>query len=163
MSEPFDTAASSIIDPKGMWRPAVVTLCALSVGEMGCSLFRRESAPGRVQVGLASWYDLPGRSTANGERYDQTQLTAAHRSLPLGTRVLVTNLANGKSVRVRINDRGPVARGRVIDVSRAAARRLGMIGTGTARVRIEVLGASSAAPVEGEARYRRGSRRRGRR
>ena len=77
--------------------------------------------------------------------------------------MLVTNLANGKSVRVRINDRGPFARGRVIDVSRAAARRLGMIGTGTARVRIEVLGASSAAPVEGEARYRRGSRRRGRR
>src|SRR2546427_97017 len=117
-----------------MWRPAVVTLCALSVGEMGCSLFRRESAPGRVQVGLASWYDLPGRSTASGERYDQTQLTAAHRSLPLGTRVLVTNLANGKSVRVRINDRGPFARGRVIDVSRAAARRLGMIGMGTTRV-----------------------------
>src|SRR2546429_1850374 len=128
-----------------MWRPAVVTLWALWCGGVGCSLSRRESAPARVQVGLGSWYALPGRSTASGERYDQTQLTAAHRSLPLGTRVLVTNLANGKSVRVRINDRGPFARGRVIDVSRAAARRLGMIGTGTAPVRIEGLGASSAA------------------
>ena len=145
-----------------MWRPAVVTLCALSVGEVGCSLFRREPSPGHVQVGLASWYDLPGR-TASGERYDQQELTAAHRTLPLGTRVLVTNLANGHSVRVRINDRGPFKRGRVIDVSRAAARRLGMVGTGTARVRIEVLGSSTAAPVEGEARYRRSGRRGGRR
>src|SRR5437867_12661194 len=133
-----------------MWRPAVVTVWALSVGELGCSLLRRE--PGRVQVGLASWYDLEGRRTASGERFDQRGLTAAHRSLPLGTRVRITNLANGRSVRVRINDRGPFARGRVIDVSRAAARRLGMIGTGTVRVRIEVLGASTPAPVEGEDR-----------
>ena len=162
MSEPFDTAASSIIDPKGMWRPAVVTLCALSVGEMGCSLFRRESAPGRVQVGLASWYDLPGRSTASGERYDQTQLTAAHRSLPLGTRVLVTNLANGKSVRVRINDRGPFARGRVIDVSRAAAQVLGMIERGTTRVQIESLGEGPPGTVTDRARPKKSRRRGGR-
>ena len=142
-----------------MWRPAVVTLCALSVGEVGCSLFRRESAPGRVQVGLASWYDLDGR-TASGERYDRAQLTAAHRTLPLGTHVLVTNLDNGRSVRLRINDRGPFARGRVIDVSRAAARRLGMMGSGTARVRIEVVGATTVSAVEGEARYRRRAGRR---
>jgi len=142
-----------------MWRPAVVMVCALSVGELGCSLLRRE--PGRVQVGLASWYDLEGRRTASGERFDQRGLTAAHRSLPLGTRVRITNLANGRSVRVRINDRGPFARGRVIDVSRAAAERLGMLGSGTTRVRIEVLGPAPSPAVEGEARYRR-ARRRGR-
>src|SRR3989441_10230861 len=129
-----------------MWRPAVVTVCALSVVDLGCSHFRRE--PGRVQVGLASWYDLQGRPTASGERFDQRELTAAHRSLPLGTRVLVTNLANGRSVRVRINDRGPFARGRVIDVSRAAARRLGMVGAGTGRGRIE--GVRPAPPPAGE-------------
>ena len=143
-----------------MWRPAVVTVCALSVGELGSSLIRKE--PARVQVGLASWYDLQGRPTAGGERFDRQELTAAHRSLPLGTRVLVTNLANGRSVRVRINDRGPFARGRVIDVSRAAARRLGMVGAGTVRVRIEVVGPAPPPAVEGEARYRR-TRRGGRR
>ena len=78
------------------------------------------------------------RKTASGERYDMNKLTAAHRELPFGTRVRVTNLDNGRQVEVRITDRGPFIRGRIIDLSREAARRIGMIQAGTARVRIEV-------------------------
>lgn len=91
--------------------------------------------------GVASWYgsQFQGRRTANGERFDMHGLTAAHRSLPFGTAVRVTNHANARSVVVRINDRGPFAGGRVIDLSRAAASSIGMINSGTARVTIEVL------------------------
>jgi len=94
-----------------------------------------------VQLGVASWYGpgFHGNRTANGEIYDQYELTAAHRSLPLGTRVVVTNLANGRAVLVRINDRGPYVGGRAIDVSYAAARVLDMVDPGTTRVRIEVV------------------------
>ncbi|HEY9799933.1 MAG TPA: septal ring lytic transglycosylase RlpA family protein [Leptolyngbyaceae cyanobacterium] len=94
--------------------------------------------------GIASFYGhgdgFAGRPTATGERYNPNGLTAAHRSLPFGTRVRVTNTRNGRSVVVRINDRGPFIRGRVIDLSTGAARMLGMIGSGIAPVRIEVLG-----------------------
>jgi rare lipoprotein A len=91
------------------------------------------------QVGLASWYGpgFHGRTTASGERFDQNDLTAAHRKLPLGTEVKVTNLQNGRSIVVEINDRGPYIDGRVIDVSKAAARRLGIVEEGVAKVRIE--------------------------
>jgi rare lipoprotein A len=98
--------------------------------------------PGRrVEVGVASWYgrEFQGRPTASGERFDMHDLTAAHRTLPFGTRVKVTNLQSGKSVVVRINDRGPHKPGRVIDLSYAAAKQLNLIEPGTARVRIEVL------------------------
>ncbi|MDQ0437721.1 rare lipoprotein A [Kaistia dalseonensis] len=88
-----------------------------------------------TQCGRASWYKLGGR-TASGERNNPGALTAAHRSLPFGTRVRVENLKNGKYVVVRINDRGPFVGGRVIDVSRAAAQQLGMMSSGTAKVRI---------------------------
>lgn len=92
------------------------------------------------QVGTASWYGpgFNGKKTASGERFDQNKLTAAHRSLPLDTVVTVTNLDNGKAVKVEINDRGPYSGKRVIDLSRAAARKLDMTDDGTARVRIEV-------------------------
>lgn len=92
--------------------------------------------------GVASWYgyDGSGNQTAAGERYNPEGMTAAHRSLPLGTKVRVTNTHNGRSVVVRINDRGPYVRGRIIDLSAAAARILGMMGSGVAPVRIEVLG-----------------------
>ncbi len=99
--------------------------------------------PVRISLkGMASWYgyDGSGSQTAGGERYNPEGMTAAHRSLPLGTRVRVTNTHNGRSVVVRINDRGPYARGRVIDLSAAAARILGMMGSGVAPVRIDVLG-----------------------
>jgi peptidoglycan lytic transglycosylase len=84
--------------------------------------------------------ELAGRRTASGERFDPAALTAAHRELPFGTRLRVTNLDNGRSVTVRINDRGPFAQGRILDLSFAAARELGMLRSGVARVRIEVLG-----------------------
>jgi rare lipoprotein A len=87
------------------------------------------------QTGRASWYDLEAK-TASGEAMDGEALTAAHPSLPFGSKVRVANLDNGRSVVVRINDRGPFGNGRIIDVSRAAAEQLGMIGTGTARVSV---------------------------
>jgi rare lipoprotein A len=98
-------------------------------------------APSGVQTGRGSWYGEPhhGRKTASGEVYDMNALTAAHRDLPLGTRVRVTNVGNGRSVVVRINDRGPYVGGRVIDLSRAAAREIGALGAGVFSVRLEVL------------------------
>jgi len=92
--------------------------------------------------GQASWYGyrFHGRRTASGEPFDATEYTAAHRSLPLGTKVRVTNLRNGRSVVVRINDRGPYVGGRIIDLSKAAARAIGMLGSGTAPVRMEIVG-----------------------
>ncbi len=91
---------------------------------------------------MASWYgeDFHGRVTANGEIYDMEALTAAHRTLPFGTEVRVTNAENGRQVRVRINDRGPYLYGRVLDLSLAAARELGMMESGVAAVQIEVVG-----------------------
>ena len=97
--------------------------------------------PTMVETGLASWYGprFHGKRTASGEVFNQENFTAAHRTLPWGSRVKVTNLANGKSVQVRINDRGPFGKGRIIDVSRAAARVLGIVGSGITAVRIECL------------------------
>ena len=103
----------------------------------------KESTAGKqVLSGSASWYggQFHGRTTANGERYDMNGLTAAHRSLPFGTRVRVTNLRNGRSVTVRINDRGPYVGKRIIDLSRGAAQAVNMIRMGVALVRLEVLG-----------------------
>ena len=94
------------------------------------------------QVGRACWYGprLHGRITASGEIFNQNRLTAAHQSLPFGTRARVTNLDNGKTVQVRINDRGPHVGNCAIDISRAAAKRLDMIKDGNARVRIQAAG-----------------------
>ncbi|WP_235595966.1 septal ring lytic transglycosylase RlpA family protein [Mastigocoleus testarum] len=102
---------------------------------------RNRARRGRILRGWASWYgyDGSGNRTATGERYNPEGLTAAHRSLPFGTRVRVTNTRNGRSVVVRINDRGPFIRGRIIDVSAGAARRLRMISSGVAPVRVEVI------------------------
>jgi rare lipoprotein A (peptidoglycan hydrolase) len=99
-------------------------------------------APIKQLAGTASWYGQHwrGRPTASGVRFDPNRLTAAHRTLPLDTRVRVTNLQNARSVTVLINDRGPYVGGRVIDLSRAAAHRLGMVKEGLAPVRIKVLG-----------------------
>ncbi len=96
-----------------------------------------------TQTGIASWYGpgFHGKRTANGEIYDQHALTAAHRSLPLGTSVTVTNLENGQAVEVRINDRGPFVGERIIDLSLAAAKSIGVYVPGTALVRVEVLSA----------------------
>jgi len=94
-----------------------------------------------VETGKASWYGHPyhGRAAANGEIYDMEKLTAAHRTLPFDTWVRVVNLANAKTVDVRITDRGPFIDGRIIDLSHAAARQIDMIGPGTAEVRLEIV------------------------
>ena len=114
----------------------------------------RETAGDPVQTAVASWYGHPyhGRRTSNGERYDMNLLTAAHRSWPFHTLVRVTHLGNGRSVLVRINDRGPFVEGREIDLSREAARRLDMIEEGTARVRLQIVRGpeAEAAPMPKE-------------
>ena len=106
--------------------------------ETGGAVFR--------QVGTASWYGpgFHGKLTASGERFNQNALTAAHRKLPLGSEVKVTNLDNGRSIVVEINDRGPYKKGRVIDLSKAAARKLGIVDDGLAKVRIEATSAQLA-------------------
>lgn len=96
----------------------------------------RKDAP--VSQGIASFY-TEGTQTANGERFDPHELTAAHPTLPFGTRLRVTNVATGRSVTVRVNDRGPFVPGRVVDVSYSAAQTLGMVGAGTAKVTLDVV------------------------
>ena len=95
----------------------------------------------KIGQGVASYYgnELAGNRTASGERFNPNGLTAAHRSLPLGTKLRVTNLSNGEDVIVRVNDRGPFAKSRLIDLSLGAARDIGMVRTGTARVSVEIL------------------------
>ncbi|NOZ33229.1 MAG: septal ring lytic transglycosylase RlpA family protein [Alphaproteobacteria bacterium] len=102
---------------------------AMLVAALSAPLWARND-----QCGGASWYSLPGNMTANGEIMNPDAMTAAHRTLPFGTIVRVVNQANGKSVRVRINDRGPFIRGRIIDVSKQAANRLGFRNAGITRV-----------------------------
>ena len=104
-------------------------------------VYRPRSQPSYDEVGLASWYGpgFHGKTTANGERYDMYGLTAAHKTLPFGTKVRVTNLANERSLVVRINDRGPFVAGRIIDLSKRAAERLGFLEAGKAKVRVEVI------------------------
>lgn len=100
----------------------------------------RSPGASRAEVGLASWYGgvHQGRPTASGEIFDMRQLTAAHRTLPLGTRLRVANLENGRIVRVRVNDRGPYVTDRILDLSYGAARALDMVERGVARVRLEI-------------------------
>jgi rare lipoprotein A len=102
----------------------------------------REASPGFEEVGIASWYgaEYQNRPTADGELFDMNRPTAAHKTLPLPCMAEVTNLANGRTVVVRVNDRGPFVDGRVIDLSRAAAKELGFLSTGVTRVRVRYLG-----------------------
>jgi rare lipoprotein A len=100
-----------------------------------------EQVPRAYQTGYASWYGQAhqGKRTTSGEAYDMHKLTAAHPTLPMGTRLFVTNLQNGRSVTVRVNDRGPTVDGRIVDLSYAAAREVGAVGAGVVPVRIEVV------------------------
>ncbi len=137
---------------------ACVVLLALSA----CATVRNEPhsepsipAPGELEIfqtGVASWYgdDFHGKTTANGEVYDMHKLTAAHQNLPFHTIVEVENLENGKRVRVRINDRGPFLKERIIDLSLQAAQRLGMQETGTAEVVLRVVHWGGSGPDGGE-------------
>ena len=116
---------------------------------------RERAEEGGAEVGMASFYGrrFQGRRTASGDRYDMRALTCAHRTAPFGARLRVTDLETGKSVVVRVNDRGPYAKGRVVDLSLAAAKELGMVHRGVARVRVERL---DEAPAEREPEARAG-------
>jgi rare lipoprotein A len=120
---------------------ASLLLFLLATALDGCAGSMPPPGASATHVGVASYYgrEFAGRRTASGERYDPHRLTAAHRSLPFGTRVRVTNLDNGRSVVVRVNDRGPQRRDRILDVSSRAAERLGFASAGLARVRIDPL------------------------
>lgn len=121
----------------------------------GKTYYPLASAKGFVEEGIASWYGpgFHGKSTANGETFNQYAMTAAHKILPLGTQVRVTHLGTGRSILVRVNDRGPFVDDRVIDLARGAATRLGIVGTGTARVRVQAVGdlpdATPAGTIKG--------------
>lgn len=145
----------------------VVLLTAASMGQGELTIVpskeqsrhRTPPPPQPYQLGKASWYGEPfhGQLTANGEQYDMFQLTAAHRELPMGTLVRVTTLRSRRSVVVRINDRGPVIDGMIIDLSYAAARELGLLRRGVARVRLDVMGETipeGSSPVIQEAAIR---------
>lgn len=125
--------------------PLALALLAALVAA-GCASSRPRAGT-VIERGIASWYGpgFHGRDTASGERYDMKELTAAHPSLPFGTVVEVRNVANGAGVRVRINDRGPFAKNRIIDLSQSAARAIGMLGPGTALVEL-VLVSGPPAP-----------------
>lgn len=118
----------------------VLTGCGMSKETLDADYASTENARA-IENGVSSWYgpNFHGKLTANGEIYDMDGITAAHRTLPFGTILLVENLDNGKTVQVRINDRGPYAKNRIIDLSRGAAERIDMIGPGTARVRLYLL------------------------
>ena len=154
-----DRSSSSRIVPFVL--PA--SLLAIAIGVAGCAhaqqrperepAYETAAEPGppnpraEVQVGYATWYGaaLAGHRTASGERFDPTKMTAAHRTLPLGTWVEVTRVETGQSVRVRITDRGPFGhKERIIDLSREAARQLGMLRTGVTQVKITVLESEGA-------------------
>jgi rare lipoprotein A len=131
---------------------ALMLLLACGFAISACTVLPKGRADLDVSVkerGIASWYgeDFHGWLTANGEIYDMEALTAAHRTLPLGTAILVTNIENGRQVRVRINDRGPYLYGRVLDLSLAGARALDMVDSGVAAVQIEVVGDQGAGFV----------------
>jgi rare lipoprotein A len=112
--------------------------------------------PAFVQTGTASWYGpgFDGKETASGEIFDSDELVAAHRKLPLGTQVTVTNLDNGSSVEVEIIDRGPYSGGRIIDLSKRAAKKIGMVEDGTAKVRVETVEQPSAEASGGKSERR---------
>jgi len=133
----------------------LITLCAFAILIVsllnGCGAFHNAQIHevGKVQFGFASWYGkkFQGRKTSSGEIYDMHEFTAAHRAFPFGTIVKVTNIKNGRSAVVKINDRGPQKRSRKLDVSYAAAKKIGMIRDGIARVRIEVVNDSYASAL----------------
>ena len=113
----------------------------------GTTYYPMASADGFSESGTASWYGpgFHGKKTASGDTYNQNALTAAHKTLPFGTLLKVTNLDNGLSTKVVVNDRGPFKKGRIIDLSKTAAKQINMLGTGTARVRIKSIGSTNAS------------------
>ena len=149
-----DTAKSDAIGAGSLLRRAITRCLFLLIVMFGCAVppakVRVTPPPeGRLsQVGIASWYGpgFHGKTTTSGAIYNQYELTAAHQTLPLGTRVMVTNLETGSATEVTINDRGPFAKNRIIDLSYSAAEALNMIGPGTALVRVDVI--DSPTPLQ---------------
>lgn len=138
---PSDVDLDTISDAVPREEPLAAYGNMLEYEVLGTVYRRLQSAVGYEEEGTASWYgeEFHGRPTSSGELYDLYGMTAAHRTLPLPSYVEITNLENGRRVVVRVNDRGPFHGGRLIDVSYAAAHRLGMLGPGTARVRVRAL------------------------
>lgn len=141
-SKPSSTSHSSSSSGSGTLKPYTVN---------GKTYYPLASASGYKAEGMASWYGdkFHGRKTASGERYNMYDMTAAHKTLPMGSIVKVTNLRNGRTVEVRINDRGPFKEGRVIDLSKAAAAKLDIVGAGTERVRVQALSSGTATASSG--------------
>lgn len=129
-------------------RHALLPVLFLILLAAGCSSSRPRSPGGSRERGVASWYGpgFHGRYTASGERYDMRAMTAAHQTLPFGTLVEVRNLENGAVARVRINDRGPFKKNRILDLSQAAAQALGILGPGTALVELVAVGREPPEP-----------------
>ena len=135
-------ARTSVVSDRSEWRTAPKQTVAHH-RPRPVSVVRRHDAPAHTDVasasgGLASFY-TEGAKTANGETFNTHELTAAHPSLPFGTKLRVTNVSNGQSVTVRVNDRGPYVPGRVVDVSYSAAEQLGMVKGGVAKVKLDVV------------------------
>ncbi len=127
---------------KRLFSPKTLLLFLLAALLSSCAAVEQSVSPDGVQEGIASWYgsDFNGKPTASGETYDMYAMTAAHKTLPLGTTLEVTNLENGRRVNVVVNDRGPFVPGRIIDLSYSGAKALDIVGPGTARVRLRVTG-----------------------
>jgi rare lipoprotein A len=149
-----DMRSSLLLGLPDTTRRRALALLAAPLLAISCAKKKSVRVPvtprvGALETGIASWYGNPyhGRRAASGEIYDMEKLTAAHRTLPFHTWVEVTNLTNGKKVRVRITDRGPFVEGRIIDLSRAAAREIDLIGPGIAKVRLEVISPPENTPV----------------
>jgi rare lipoprotein A len=125
---------AGLVGKRSIGTEALIGLIFLGI--LGCS-----TGPTHSLQGVASWYGYPhhGRMTAGGRRFNMYELTAAHRTLPIGTRVRVTNRLNGRAVTVVVTDRGPFVKNRMLDLSYAAARQIDMIGPGTAPVRLEII------------------------
>ena len=125
---------AGLVGNRSIGTEALIGLICLGI--LGCS-----KGPTHTLQGVASWYGYPhhGRMTASGRRFNMYELTAAHRTLPIGTRVRVTNLVNGRAVTVTVTDRGPFVNNRMLDLSYAAARDIDMIGPGTAPVQLEII------------------------
>jgi len=143
MTEPFPSSRDLPAERSCRWLFFLLPLLFLTACSIPPSIVKLPSPPEPrlIQTGIASWYGpgFHGKPTASGIIYDQNDLTAAHQTLPLGSRVMVTNLNNGNATEVTITDRGPFAKGRIIDLSYGAGRSLGMIGPGTIPVRLEVI------------------------
>ena len=137
----FVSGSMAASAPTGYEYPATTALANAKISTQSTPNANKPKVPKAYAVGVASWYgkDFDGKPTASGEAYDMYELTAAHRTLPLGTWVKVTNLRNRRWFLVRINDRGPVPLERIIDLSYSAARILQMSGRGIAKVRLDIV------------------------